>query len=317
MRRAQNHIHTHLFRRTDVLRTAYAQLAAAPLPEPQPAVPGGRQLKVLSFGCSTGEEIVTIRSIFRDAELYGCEIEPVSLAAAAESVGHLATIFKSDASAIADYGPFDLINCSSVLCLSPPTHINTLFPSPDFDALLTVLDRALRPGGLLAITNASYRFYDSPIAPYYDPVRSDIIFSSGFVNVYAHDRRPFLERIRMPSYVAFRRGPAFAIREEEELADSLFRKRVAGEEPVPRFLHLAPVPERFEPDFTFERSNLVGVSAAHRVNAIEVVRHYRFGIDPATGERGYSLQIGWTTLDGRDHLRPALWDRLNDFVLDR
>ena len=281
------------------------------------AVPAGRKLKILSFGCSTGEEIVTIRSIFRDADIYGCEIEPVSLQAARETVGHLATIFKSDAAAIRDHGPFDLINCSSVLCLSPPTHINTLFPSADFDALLATLDGALRPGGLLAITNASYRFHDSPLAPYYDPVRSDITFSSGFVNVYAYDRRPFLERIRMPSYVAFRRGPAFDVRDEEELADSLFRKRLPDETPTTQFLTLAPVPPRFEADFDFERSNLVGVSAAHRVNAIEVIRRYRFGIDAATGERGYSLQIGWQSRDGRDHWRPPFWDRMNDFVLDK
>jgi hypothetical protein len=308
MRRAQNHVHTHLFRRTDVLRTAQAQLGAST----------DRQLKVLSFGCSTGEEIVTLRSIFGDAAaLYGCEIDPVSLQEAIATTGHLATIFKSDRAAIRDHGPYDLINCASVLCLNPPTHIQTLFPAEEFDALLAVLDSALRPGGLIALTNASYRFYGSPLAPCYDPVRSDLVFSSGFVNIYAHDRRPFLERIRRPSYVAFRRGVAFDIRDEEELADSLFRKRLPGEAPVPRFLTLAPVPESFEQQFAFDRSNLVGLGAAQRVNAIEVVRHYRFGIDRATGERGYALQIKWNSLDGREHLRSPLWDRLNDFVLDR
>ena len=313
MRRAQNHVHTHLFRRTDVLRTAQAALGVPPdrkLPD--------RKFKVLSFGCSTGEEIVTLRSIFGDtADLYGCEIEPVSLQEAIATTGHLATIFKSDRAAIRDHGPFDLINCASVLCLNPPTDMNKLFPPEEFDELLTVLDSALRPGGLLALTNASYRLQDSPLAPYYDPVRSDIVFSSGFVNVYAHDRRPFLERIRRPSYVAFRRGVAFDIRDEEELADSLFRKRLSGEAPVPRFLTLAPVSESFEEQFAFDRSNLVGLGAAQRVNAIEVIRHYRFGIDRATGERGYALQIGWKSLTGREHLRPPLWDRLNDFVLDR
>lgn len=308
MRRAQNHVHTHLFRRTDVLRAAQAQLG----------VPPDRKLKVLSFGCSTGEEIVTLRSIFGDtAALYGCEIEPVSLDEAAATTGHLATIFKSDRAAIRDHGPYDLINCASVLCLNPPTDMNKLFPPAEFDELLAVLDGALLPGGLIALTNASYRLQDSPLAPHYDPVRSDIVFSSGFVNIYAHDRRPFLERIRRPSYVAFRRGVAFDIREEEELADSLFRKRLPGEAPAARFLTLAPVPASFEQQFAFDRSNLVGLPAAQRVNAIEVVRHYRFGIDRATGERGYALQIGWNSLDGRAHLRPPLWDRLNDFVLDR
>jgi hypothetical protein len=308
MRRAQNHVHTHLFRRTDVIRTAQAQLG----------VPLDRKLKVLSFGCSTGEEIVTLRSIFGDtAALYGCEIEPVALAEAAATTGHLATIFKSERAAIRDHGPFDLINCASVLCLNPPTDMNKLFPPEEFDELLGVLDGALRPGGLIALTNTSYRLQDSPFAPHYDPVRSDIVFSSGFVNIYAHDRRPFLERIRRPSYVAFRRGVAFDIRDEEELADSLFRKRLLNETPAPRFLTLAPVSKTFEQQFIFDRSNLVGLPAAQRVNAIEVVRHYRFGIDRATGERGYALQIGWNSIDGREYLRPPLWDRLNDFVLDR
>jgi hypothetical protein len=192
-----------------------------------------------------------------------------------------------------------------------------LFPPEDFDELLTVLDGALRPGGIIALTNASYRFYDSPLAPYYDPIRSDIVFNSGFVNIHAHDRRPFLERIRRPSYVAFRRGAAFAIREEEELADSLFRKRPPGELPEKRFLTLAPVPAGFEQRFAFDRSNLLGLPASQRVNAIEIVRHYRFGIDRETGARGYALQIGWSTLSGGEHVRPPLWDRLNDFVLDR
>jgi hypothetical protein len=101
------------------------------------------------------------------------------------------------------------------------------------------------------------------------------------------------------------------------MADTLFRKRLPGEAPGPRFLALAPVPEEFEAGFEFTRSNLVGLSAAQRVNAIEVMRHYRFGIDARSGERGYALQIGWTSATGQEHLRPPIWDRLNDFVLDR
>ena len=154
MRRAQNQIHTYLFRRPDVLRAARAQLAA----------PAGRKLRLLSFGCSTGEEIVTLRWFFPDAEIFGCDTEPDILKIAQGAVGHLAAIFKSDRDAIEARGPFDLINCSAVLCLNPPTDIAARFPSARFDEIVALLDGVLRPGGLIAITNASYRFAASPPA---------------------------------------------------------------------------------------------------------------------------------------------------------
>jgi hypothetical protein len=304
MHRAQNQTHTHLFRRTDVLTAARAELDAS----------GTLHPRILSFGCSTGEEIVTIRHLFPQAGILGCEIDPGIRTIAQRSVGHLSTVFDSSAEAIAAHGPFDLIVCSATLCLNPPAEIGSRFPSSQFDESLAILDAALAPSGLLALTNASYRLQDSCLAETYEPVRSDIVWSSGFVDVFAHDGHRFLSRIPRHPQPAFRRGPAFALRDPEELADSLFRKGTQGLAGAPPLLRLAPVPGRFACTFEFSRSNLDGLSAEGRRNAIDVVKHYRFGTDEASGQRGCSLQISWDCGEGA-YRRPPFWIPLGDDVL--
>jgi Methyltransferase domain len=307
MRRAQNQIHTHMFRRTDVLRTARAQLLEK-----------SDKLKILSFGCSLGDELVTLRYIFPDADILGCEIDPMALEIAQKTVGHLATVFESDASSILERGPFDLIVCSAVLCLNPPKKIRAKFPSARFDELLALLDAALSPSGLLCITNASYRFQNAPVFSSYDPIRSDIVSSTGFVDVFTHEGESFLEKISLPSQYAYRRGPGFSLTDDEEMADCIFRKREAGEAPAVGTLRLAPVPERFEPEFEFKRSNLETLDASSREDAIEVVRHYKFGRDAADGTRGYVIQVSWGSLAGSgEHVRLPTWNPLEEFPSDQ
>lgn len=303
MRRAQKQTHTHMFRRTDALRTAGASLMASPR----------ATYRILSFGCSTGEEIVTLRSLFPQADLYGCEWDADVRSVARQSVGHLARIIDSTEEELAKNAPYDLINCSAVLCLNPPTQIAHKFPSREFDNILRLLDRVLATDGVLVITNASYRFQSTPIAGKYDPVRSDIVHHTGFVDVFAHDGRPFLERVRAHTEVAFCRGAAFEVQDEEELADSVFRKRPVGEAAGPRMFTLAPIPRQVDLDFEFSHSNLAGLPHSARANAIEVNRHYRFGVDRATGDRGCSVTVSWNSLSGKVHQRPSFWHRLSDF----
>jgi len=285
----------------DVLKTARAVLNAKANGRP----------KILSFGCSIGEEIVTLKHIFPEAELFGCETDPATRAVAARSVGHLAVILESDIRTLAAAGPFELINCSAVLCLNPPTDISSRFPSTQFDETLKILDAVLCPGGLLAITNASYRFWDSSIAQSYVPVRSDTVLSSGFVDIFAHDGRSFLSRIPRHPRVAFHLGPAFALRDPEELADSVFCKRLRAGDGEPLQLRLAPVPPKFAYDFEFERSNLDGLDAQQRMNALEFVKCYRFGVDRATGQRGCSISASWDWGAGK-YRRPSIWVPISD-----
>ncbi len=248
--------------------------------------------------------------------VFGCEIDAETLRIAQAGVSHIGTIFESRAELIRVHGPYDLIVCSAVLCLNPPKDLAALFPSARFDELLAMLDNSLAPGGLLAITNASYRFQAAPLARHYDAVRSDIVSSSGFVDVFAHDGRAFLERIQKQKRVIFRRGDAFDLPDEEELADSVFRKRAVGDESGARTLTLAAPPERFQAEFEYERSNFAELPPAERVDAIEVIRHYRFGTDAASGKRGYTVQTRWITQSGKTHVRPAVWSALDNTIVE-
>jgi len=297
MRQLQVSRNTYVFRETMLARSARARLGAR---DPS-------QLRILSFGCSIGDELVTLRAVFPEARIVGCDISPVSLEVAARSVGHLAEVVVSDRERLAEHAPFDLVFACSVLCLNPaPKDFADSFPPARFDRLLRLLDGLLRPGGILAITNASYRFRDSRVAAGYDPVRADVLGSSGFINLYHRDGRLMLQQCSAPSAHYYRMRPALRIAEDEELAECLFQTREAGA-PAVHVLRLAPPPEGFEPLFCYERRNVDGVESCP-ADALVITTRIRFGHDPISGRAGIATQQRWKSLvhDG-EHLRPETW----------
>src|SRR4051812_759619 len=78
-------------------------------------VPSDAGLAILSFGCSTGEELVSLAALFPGARLFGCDIDWHNLSAARALLGRAATIFESRDDEIVRHGPFDVIVCNSVL----------------------------------------------------------------------------------------------------------------------------------------------------------------------------------------------------------
>lgn len=122
--------------------------------------------RVLSFGCSTGEELQAIRRRFAGAEIVGAEINPRSRRIARERM-------KSDgrASVVAPQeiaGRFDLIFAMAVLQVQPHRvadggveDLSAIYPFERFDAEVTRLVELLAPVGLLCVFNAHYRVEDS------------------------------------------------------------------------------------------------------------------------------------------------------------
>ena len=268
--------------------------------------------KILSFGCSIGEEVATILTVFPEARIFACDINPHAISAASRSVGHLATVFASDEESIARHGPYDVIVASAVLCSHPSAGIRTRFPFERFDGMVRFLDSVLNPEGALVIVNASYRFRDTATARAYRSVRSDVVWTSGLVDVFTPQGEVWTQSHVFLNYVFLARGAAFAAEDDEELTDVVFQKTTAGAGSV---LHLdvAPVPAGFVEQFRYERADRDIVAGSAGPEIVLRAKRYRHGTDPATGLSGVAVQVSWPSVvtEGHLHVRPEYWQPLD------
>ncbi len=306
MERVQPHPHTLLLRNPGVMATARACLAARGAGE------GGEGLKLLSFGCSLGDELASLKLMFPAARVYGCDIDETSLAVARRSVGALAELFAASPEAIAARGPFDLICAFSCLCVHPPPPgpFAEALPFARFEALAAMLAEALTPGGCLALYNASYRFQRTAAHRGFRPVRSDAVCRSGFVNLYDEDGRLKLEYGTSPSGVSVRGVRDAADLDEFDIVDCVFaRDEAVGGAPIPISLY-DPAPliaGGYVPTFTWTRSELDGFPDAERSRWIDMRRAYRAWASPRGGEILYEYEVSRARLDGAGDLRLAIY----------
>jgi SAM-dependent methyltransferase len=133
--------------------------------------------RLLSFGCSRGDELISLRRGFPDATIRGLDIsssaiaacrarlafdDRISLAVAADTKGE-----PGDA--------YDAVFCLAVLCHGDLTateaqRSDRLFPFARFESAVASLAPCVRPGGLLFIHTANFRFADTASAPLFDTV---------------------------------------------------------------------------------------------------------------------------------------------------
>jgi len=131
--------------------------------------------RILSFGCSTGEELVGLRQRFPAAYIVGAEINFRSRRIATRRVANdpLAKVVKPGEID----GDFDVILALAVLQREPQKiaemevqDLTPFYPFSRFDSAVDGLVRRLRPGGLLCVANAHYRIEDSRAAAQLEPV---------------------------------------------------------------------------------------------------------------------------------------------------
>jgi hypothetical protein len=134
-----------------------------------------KPLKLLSFGCSTGEEVFTLRKYFPCAQITGVDISRWNIKICRQKNRDENIIFKhSDYKTLLELGPFDAIYCLAVLQhpdlkskVMKITDSTAIYPFHKFNEQLKKFDTLLAKSGLLVLHHTNYRFSDSSIAPKY------------------------------------------------------------------------------------------------------------------------------------------------------
>lgn len=132
-------------------------------------------IKILSYGCSTGEEVLTLRKYFPKATIVGAEINKHSLETCRKlPVDDKITFIYSTPSEIQKHGNFDIVFCMAVLQRTPHqiteqgiTSLKKIYPFEKFEHQIIELDEYVKPGGLLVVHFTQYSFIDTVVSPKY------------------------------------------------------------------------------------------------------------------------------------------------------
>lgn len=172
-----------------------AQLADHPAP------------RLLSFGCSTGEEAFTLARHLPDAGIDAIDANPACIAQARRTAdrSHSKRIRFLCADVPDAFAPhrYDAVFCLSVLRHGDleahrPERCTDLLPFVRFAAAVEALDRCVRPGGLLVLWGCNFRFTDTALSARYRTLPSPAMKPQPGP-FYGRDDR----LLRVESYAAF------------------------------------------------------------------------------------------------------------------
>ncbi len=137
---------------------------------------GKKDMKILSYGCSTGEEVLTLRQYFPDAQIIGAEINRHSLAVCRKlPVDDKISFVYSESSEIEKHGNFDVVFCMAVFQRKPHfiaakkiKSLKKIYPFEKFERQIIVLDKLIKPQGLFVINFTQYSFGDTSVNSKYE-----------------------------------------------------------------------------------------------------------------------------------------------------
>jgi len=132
-------------------------------------------IRVLSFGCSTGEECKSLSEYLPEAEIVGIDInkKSIEIARSNYSSENVQFVLKEPKN-LNSLGKFDVIIAISVLCKHPEAElindISSIFPFEKYESIVSELDQILNKEGLLFIRSSNFRFKDTLISDQYEVV---------------------------------------------------------------------------------------------------------------------------------------------------
>lgn len=139
--------------------------------------------KILSFGCSTGEECETLQELyFPNVNIVGLDINKKIINNNNIKKNKYKNIeYYSDIKDIS--GNFDLIVANSVMCIWPEQY-NNIYKFETFEKTLKVIDSLLNKNGYLCIYNSKYLFCETELFNNkYEKVKT-LYNDTGFVTKY-------------------------------------------------------------------------------------------------------------------------------------
>ncbi len=136
--------------------------------------------QILSFGCSTGEEVFALRGYFPTARITGLDINRHNITVCKRTLSQRpdsAISFRIAGSAVDEgEGAYDAIFCMAVFRHGSLTgdvakeRCDDLIRFADFDNATANLAKSLKDGGLLFIENSNFRFCDTHAYRHFDVV---------------------------------------------------------------------------------------------------------------------------------------------------